>query len=1324
MKKVKMVFCLWLVLTLLISGNYIVRAIGVGEENEGQTGNNDYQTSSGANMHPLPYVDGIRISFIKADGTHLGSTDFILDSNYNSIVSSSSGYNYNKNDIHFSTRQCSRASYGNGKCTLSWDSGGSFNSKVKKLSELTSAITVRNSTGTRYTFDVDFDSAVDHEGGGYLNLFNSLQRENNPSLTPQQYNEFVTILFNDLLGSISSGTIDDFIVPDESYYDLFMVYEPIDLIKVNNRYYMGTAYELANVANANNAIGTMPTLLRGELPCTSYLTGDLYEKLKSSTYFGKYFKWTSSGLTYFNNGLIIDYANMSSVCVNANNTNAGRVSVQRATGKYANAVGILWLSDYIESGLSCETVINGISWEWETAFATRFKQYGIEGLYNYANNASAEFPYGYIGYNGGTGRADLKWFINECTCYGMYDLYEQNKANIYTNNHIEQITNISTNFGDIEWYIPTQLYIIKSKNIKNYLTSSQVQNEYNTSNKEYASDRDLQWTDVSYEKYEALGCGHEDRYWCDEFDEWYTGMKDTYSTELSSYPSISTMKSNVASNQNYKEMLDTMLEAYNLRFYPATNFYWTTAAEDTDGTFSYILHCTGNQNNANSCQMVKNFYLDNQGINLDSYANDRLSSFDFSAYNNAYNTNITNEWYISNCSSGQSMSYNCTPKYNLGTCITGETLEYVDSSLGLISDEYWDNCVFDDIGSYEISVHKESDKNAENTYFEPQLGNSDYCEVYCIEELASNFASPNISVEAGTRFTWQNSRVSGSRTCRTKSVDWEQFEEDLEDANEDIVDKYATYMLEKAKKEAIDTATADSSNHTTPEGGCDDEVICPELPECPEDNPDCNADAEPCTPQEETFSCECGVGSCQPYTLCSYSQMTVSVTVDGVTKSETIPSWSYTISGHNQTCAVGASSANKPSTNVTDKENSYKAALNYAKNVITKMQSCYSWDANKIYNVNPVANITYSDGTYSYSGQLSSSTTYSTVSDQSVCTNTSAYQIQECTGNTCPTTAVSMRNCSGDNQYAMFEREATTTFSLDSNVFRYVLKGSHISIHANQINIYNDPYFTTNYIDIGFPNFPVAYSTPSGLYGSMHNNGTLDVKYTNLGHTTISGNPQIGQLYTPVDRILSNTPEGLDTDTGYGKWICQFNVYTDLLPDDPNNNPNNNPNGSGDIKVVYRTIDLIDPFPDIDGSYRNTGSNWCDSLGNCSYNNQSVVNFITDNRRVDNYEIYAEEPMYTFILTPSVIREIRRYNDENSYDASTNTGGYASYTGVLDGEYYDYKCNEATGRACISDYFSHLLDITNARNLPGACVNDRNYSDPMAFYGCRYQTNQ
>lgn len=90
--------------------------------------------------------------------------------------------------------------------------------------------------------------------------------------------------------------------------------------------------------------------------------------------------------------------------------------------------------------------------------------------------------------------------------------------------------------------------------------------------------------------------------------------------------------------------------------------------------------------------------------------------------------------------------------------------------------------------------------------------------------------------------------------------------------------------------------------------------------------------------------------------------------------------------------------------------------------------------------------------------------------------------------------------------------------------------------------------------------------------------------------------------------------------------------------------------------IEYRVIDLKDPFPGIEAKSgfssfnsnikgRKPGSNW---------NSIKIVRKeILNNRGVKGDEVYNLTPLYEFNLTPSVIKAIREYNDNHSYDDFT-----------------------------------------------------------------------
>lgn len=124
-----------------------------------------------------------------------------------------------------------------------------------------------------------------------------------------------------------------------------------------------------------------------------------------------------------------------------------------------------------------------------------------------------------------------------------------------------------------------------------------------------------------------------------------------------------------------------------------------------------------------------------------------------------------------------------------------------------------------------------------------------------------------------------------------------------------------------------------------------------------------------------------------------------------------------------------------------------------------------------------------------------------------------------------------------------------------------------------------------------------------------------------------------------------------------------------------------------DMGVQFRVISLSNPFPARDGSQRMPGKNWLDT------NKNNVYKYITNNRNiqgekaqmtsnVDPNEIYTSKPpLYTITLDPQTMAKIREYNKRHSY-------------GQL-----DLKCEEGTGRACISNFLRNYIN-----NLEGACA--------------------
>lgn len=142
--------------------------------------------------------------------------------------------------------------------------------------------------------------------------------------------------------------------------------------------------------------------------------------------------------------------------------------------------------------------------------------------------------------------------------------------------------------------------------------------------------------------------------------------------------------------------------------------------------------------------------------------------------------------------------------------------------------------------------------------------------------------------------------------------------------------------------------------------------------------------------------------------------------------------------------------------------------------------------------------------------------------------------------------------------------------------------------------------------------------------------------------------------------------------------------------------------------IIYRTIKLENPFPSMDadntvtqkglknGMFNNNvkgrypGTNWNGTL--------TVSKKIRNNRGVSGTTIYQKrEPLYTFVLNGSTIKNIRNYNDKQKE-------GYNDFS---------LECKKDKHAACVSYVFVHN---TNLSGLTGGTCS--NISIDNGFYTC------
>lgn len=222
--------------------------------------------------------------------------------------------------------------------------------------------------------------------------------------------------------------------------------------------------------------------------------------------------------------------------------------------------------------------------------------------------------------------------------------------------------------------------------------------------------------------------------------------------------------------------------------------------------------------------------------------------------------------------------------------------------------------------------------------------------------------------------------------------------------------------------------------------------------------------------------------------------------------------------------------------------------------------------------------------------------------------------------------------------------------------------------------------FTTsynNYQTLSDGTLKVEFMNPTGLY-------PIKLRYWTIGSLDENGEGHFDSILT--ERSVDGTghelcdDDGCDYDDPNGK--CRLIIKNRIIatpdnngncdeppcdpePDDNgkcNNEPCADPDDFGDcidssgnficeksndLNIIYRVIDLDNPFPGTDSKGRSPGVNW---IGH--------EDIIKNNRGVEGNALYNSnnvEPLYSMTLTPALIKEIRAGNQ-----ASDPTLGYTS----------------------------------------------------------------
>lgn len=585
---------------------------------------------------------------------------------------------------------------------------------------------------------------------------------------------------------------------------------------------------------------------------------------------------------------------------------------------------------------------------------------------------------------------------------------------------------------------------------------------------------------------------------------------------------------------------------------------------------------------------------------------------------------------------------------------------------GTIKDmENWD-CIF--------KSREQKDTNIKEHYStEVNKDTNPYCSIFCREEIEYYFPQNTMTVLAGTHFTvgtqyglnvWEPLTFKGTSTCRTDKIDYKKFEDDWVKADGDVSNRWDEWQIALKQKDAIDNYTSISGSSYSCDcvnktNGVD---CCTATVDVTESDRECTV----------TIKCRSILGFpiCLPKITCKTVKSTVTKCAPGATdntkydynKPETV----Y-YNGKDVTpggwCA-GGSNSTKPNPNTS--ESYYTSALNTRESLLNSLNQCNS-DWRYDYNTfNPDVTVSYDEPKYGTTAKLNSNV--KTLSSQrryyvgsiNNATTTSktaliSRSICETRGIVC-TSKKDLEYPINDGMIYVISKEAT--FSLPSNTYRYINKITGISSNAIP---------GENYIDVGYGNFPVHFSTETGKYN-------ISLSYNGFG--------AYGTKQNKFNKFVFGKPSGTlmnVTRTCSKNYSCTYNVENKIQDYEKPPEGGENPQG---LDVIFRQIDLKNPFPGLAGIGRLPGENWNDS--------SLIKDIITNNRGVEGDNIYFNndvEPMYTITLDVILINKIRDYNRKVA-------NGYADF---------NLTCQKGTGKNCKSNFIRENPDFKDHFTLAN-CV--------------------
>ena len=601
-----------------------------------------------------------------------------------------------------------------------------------------------------------------------------------------------------------------------------------------------------------------------------------------------------------------------------------------------------------------------------------------------------------------------------------------------------------------------------------------------------------------------------------------------------------------------------------------------------------------------------------------------------------------------------------------------------------------------------------SSRNSKSTNV--SLSNNKYCSVYCTEEINYDFPGV-INAKAGQYFKLRKNggdidnnganmgkplSITGKRTCYTSEIKTTQYINDVIQAQRKIINAYNNYQREKARERSIANARSETVNCTA--GSCSRGKL---------GSTTGATGTKYIGSLEQYKSCSPNFNANGDFTGCSWSYPTVKEEWGDSFSSSgggaCAKSWDNWV----QTC----DKTTIPKPEVKPDADAITSALKEMYSVIETYKSCFEWKNN--YCFNPIVEFSY-DEPYEMKGQLEKTVhsigeekaSYFTSIDNQYHGASTGYNLQTHNYVFADISDVSTQTSQIDltSKYVSKEVEGRTEFKDSTKeVYTYHPYGT---IFVGDNTCGNNK---GNCIKLGSDGYvlPVALEHSASMY-----NYYLDI--TNIGvegndascnkNTVMPDSRLMGSNCSLDEQERVNAPKTHEYICTYTVEDCpECEVKCECPANDPNCYEENNvckyvvcPEcivtcvgclwNNGDATFAWKQVALSDVFPNKENT--KVGYNW-NTDANVNPKSEKAEETLKEIEEASN-KVY-EKPQYSYVLTPTVMAEIRKYNDDANKENKNNipTGGYSNNT---------LTCKD--GKECTSSFLDldFMKKAAKARN--------------------------